>query len=83
MPVPCLTWNESRCLILNIACAKCTNGKNLMEYILVALMQISPGEYALEVLNTYRTQALCQQDLSMKRKEIDAPSLVCAKKDWN
>jgi hypothetical protein len=54
-----------------------------MEYILVALMQISPGEYALEVLNTYRTQALCQQDLSMKRKEIDAPSLVCAKKDWN
>lgn len=55
----------------------------MLEYVLVALIQTSTGEYNLEVINSYRSQAMCQQDLATKRKEIDAPSLVCAKKDWD
>lgn len=56
-----------------------------MEYVLVAMMMISTGEYQLEVMSEFRTMAECEQSLkrAVKNGTTKMVSLVCAKKDFN
>jgi len=54
-----------------------------MEYVLVALMLVSPGVYNFEVMAEYQTMAECENSLSRANKSglTKIASLVCAKKD--
>lgn len=54
-----------------------------MDYVLVALMLVSPGVYNFEVMAEYRTMAECEQSLSRANRNgtTKIASLVCAKKD--
>lgn len=57
----------------------------MMEYVLVAMMMISTGEYQLEVMSEFRTMTECEQSLkrAVKNGTTKMVSLVCAKKDFN
>ena len=57
----------------------------MMEYVLVAMMMISTGEYQLEVMSEFRTMSECEQSLkrAVKNGTTKMVSLVCAKKDFN
>jgi hypothetical protein len=54
-----------------------------MEYVLVALLLVSPGVYNYEVMADYQTMAECQKSLERANKNgtTKIVSLVCAKKD--
>jgi hypothetical protein len=54
-----------------------------MEYVLVALMMVSPGVYNFEVMSEYPTMAECEKSLNRANKNgtTKIVSLVCAKKD--
>ena len=54
-----------------------------MEYVLVALMLVSPGEYNFEVMAEYQTMSECEKSLGRANKNgtTKMVSLVCAKKD--
>ena len=54
-----------------------------MEYVLVALMLVSPGVYNFEVMAEYKTMDECEKSLSRANKNgtTKIVSLVCAKKD--
>ena len=54
-----------------------------MEYVLVALMLVSPGVYNFEVMAEYQTITECENSLSRANKNgtTKIVSLLCAKKD--
>jgi hypothetical protein len=54
-----------------------------MEYVLVALMMVSPGVYDFETMAEYKTMADCEKSLQRADKNgtTRIVSLVCAKKD--
>lgn len=57
----------------------------MMDYVLVALMMVSPGTYDYEVMAEYRTMGECDKSLkrAVKNGTAKIVSLVCAKKDYN
>ncbi len=54
-----------------------------MEYVLVALMLVSPGVYNYEVMAEYQTMAECERSLKCANKNgtTKIVSLVCDKTD--
>jgi hypothetical protein len=54
-----------------------------MEYVLVALMLVSPGVYNYEVMAEYHNMSDCEKSLQRANKNgtTKIVSLVCAKKD--
>jgi hypothetical protein len=59
-----------------------------MEYVLVALMQMSDpssASYSFETMAEYRTMEECDQSLrrAIKNGTTKMVSLVCAKRDWD
>jgi hypothetical protein len=55
----------------------------MMEYVLVALMMVSPGEYEFQTMAEYETMAECERSRlrAVKNGTTKMVSLVCAKKD--
>jgi hypothetical protein len=55
----------------------------MMDFVLVALMLVSPGVYNYEVMAEYKTMAECEKSLQRadKNKTTKIVSLLCAKKD--
>jgi hypothetical protein len=54
-----------------------------MDFVLVALMLVSPGVYNYEVMAEYKSMDECEKSLSRANKNgtTKIVSLVCAKKD--
>ena len=54
-----------------------------MDFVLVALMLVSPGVYNYEVMAEYKTMTECEKSLQRadKNKTTKIVSLLCAKKD--
>jgi len=54
-----------------------------MDFVLVALMLVSPGVYNFEVMAEYQTMDECERSLQRANRNgtTKIVSLVCAKKD--
>ena len=54
-----------------------------MDFVLVALMLVSPGVYNFEVMAEYRTMEECEKSLQRANRNGSTKivSLLCAKKD--
>jgi hypothetical protein len=54
----------------------------MMEFVLVALMMVSPGEYEFQTMAEYETMAECELSRlrAVKNGTTKMVSLVCAKK---
>jgi hypothetical protein len=68
---------------LVVVCDFYLGSGRMMEYVLVALMLISPGVYNFEVMAEYQTMMECEKSLSRANKNgtTKIVSLICAKKD--
>jgi len=56
----------------------------MMEYVLVALLSTSPGNYSVEVVQDFKTLPECSKVLQEKVWTMkNMQSLICAKKDWD
>jgi len=55
----------------------------MMEFVLVALMMVSPGEYEFRTMASYDNMAECEKSRlrAVKNSTTRIVSLVCAKKD--
>ena len=57
----------------------------MLDYVLVALMTVTPGQYDFETVKEYASLEQCKKELPAQRRTAPAgtASLVCAKRDWN
>jgi hypothetical protein len=55
----------------------------MMEFVLVALMMVSPGEYEFRTMASYDSMAECEKSRlrAVKNGTTRIVSLVCARKD--
>lgn len=55
----------------------------MMDFVLVALLLVSPGVYNFEVMAEYKTMLECERSLERANRNgtTKIVSLVCAKKD--